>query len=46
MGLSERFEKEKEEISELLTNIVNYHEIVEDLKQKANSEKEKAKDQD
>lgn len=38
MGLTERFEKEQEEIGELLTNIVNYHEIVKDLKDQANGE--------
>jgi hypothetical protein len=38
MGLTERFKKEQEEIGELLTNIVNYHEIVQDLKEQAQGE--------
>jgi hypothetical protein len=32
MGVTERFQKEQEEISDLLTNIVDYHEIVQNLK--------------
>lgn len=35
MGLKDRFLIEKEEMADLLSKVMNYHEIIKDLKEKA-----------
>jgi hypothetical protein len=35
MGISEKFLREQEEMSELLINVNNYHETVQNLKEKS-----------
>lgn len=39
MGITERFNKEKQEINDLLTNVLHYHEIVRDIKEKSEADK-------